>query len=77
MVNNSINAALGAVNQMLDQAAGNYIEKAKQEEETRKIESKKQLNKITDDIDVAMEKTKLLNSLNEIDGNLAAALEDD
>jgi len=54
MVNNSINAALGAVNQMLDQAAGNYIEKAKQEEETRKIESKKQLNKITDDIDVAL-----------------------
>lgn len=62
---------------MLDREAHNYVEKAKQEEEKRKIESKKRLNKITDEIDIAMEKSKLLNQLAEIDGTLANAVEED
>ena len=62
---------------MLDKEVGNYLERAKQEEERRKIESKKRLNGISDEIDIAMEKSKLLNSLAEVDSNLASAIEED
>lgn len=61
VINNSINAALGAVNGMLDKEVNNYVDRAKQEEEKRKIDSKKQTNKINDEIDIAMEKAKLMN----------------
>ena len=62
---------------MLDKAITNYQETYKVEDEKRKTESKKQLNKITDDIDFSMEKAKLMNSLHEIDSSLAMALEED
>ena len=76
-IGKTLNAAMGTVNTMLDKAIANYKETSKAEEEKRKIESKKHLNKITEEIDFTMEKAKLLNSLSEIDSSLAMAFEED
>ena len=69
--------ATGAVNKLLGDIKDNWNEIAKQDEEKRKVESKKQINKITDEIDMDLEKSKLFNQLNAIDGALAANIEED
>lgn len=51
---------MGAVTGLLDKEVNNYRETAKVEEETRHKETKKQLNDITDSIDVTMEKSSLM-----------------
>lgn len=50
---------------------------AKEEEEKRKSESKKHINAITDEIDLDLEKSKLLNQLKALDGALATNIEED
>ena len=54
-----------------------YIQTAKEEEDKRKLESKRRLNKITDDVDNEVEKGRLMNMLADIDANLAANLDED
>ena len=62
-VNNSISAAMGQVNQLLEKSVQNYVETAKVEEESRKKEAKKIANKINEDIDVQLEKANLMKQL--------------
>lgn len=65
------------VNGLLGDIKNNFIDIAKQDEEKRKNDSKKQINKITDEIDINLEKSKLLSQLAAIDGTLAAGIEED
>jgi len=58
---NAIAAAMGSVNGMLDKAAGSYAQQAKDDEEKRKNVSKKAINKINDEVDLDLEKSKLMN----------------
>lgn len=74
---NSILGATNAVNGLLGDIKNNYLDMAKQDEDTRKTDSKKKINKITDEIDIDLEKSKLLNQLSAIDGALAAGIEED
>lgn len=74
---NSILGATNAVNGLLGDIKNNYLDMAKQDEDTRKADSKKKINKITDEIDIDLEKSKLLNQLSAIDGALAAGIEED
>ena len=50
---------MGAVNSLLDKST-NYQETAKKEEEQRKNDSRKKMNSIHDQIDVELEKNKLM-----------------
>ncbi len=61
LTQNAIANAMGSVNAMLDKATGSYIQTAKADEEKRKVESKKAVNKINDELDMDMEKSKLMN----------------
>lgn len=77
---NIMNAILGAssaVNGLLGDVKNNFLDIAKQDEDKRKNESKKQINKITDEIDIELEKSKLLNQISAVDGALAAGIEED
>ena len=68
---------MGDVNRLLNDVKNNYQDIAKQDEDKRKAESKKQINKIADEIDMDLEKSKLLNQLAAIDGTLAANMEEE
>jgi len=61
LTQNAIANAMGSVNAMLDKATSSYIQTAKADEEKRKVESKKAVNKINDELDMDMEKSKLMN----------------
>jgi len=68
---------MGGVNKLLADVKNNYQEIAKQDEDKRKAESKKQVNKITDEIDMELEKSKLMNQLAGIDSALASNMEEE
>lgn len=68
---------MSAVNGLLDKNASNFQEVAKKEEEKRKNDSRKQLNGIQDQIDIDLEKSRLLSQLADVDANLVASVEDD
>lgn len=68
---------MGGVNRLLADVKNNYQEIAKQDEDKRKAESKKQVNKITDEIDMELEKSKLMNQLAGIDSALASNMEEE
>ena len=68
---------MGGVNKLLADVKNNYQEIAKQDEEKRKADSKKQINKIADEIDMDLEKSKLMSQLAGIDSALAASMEDE
>jgi hypothetical protein len=73
----AINAAMGSVNGLLENQVNTYVQAAKVEEEKRKLESKRRLNKITDEVDNEVEKGRLMNMLADIDQNLAANVDED
>lgn len=69
---------MGAVNGLLDKNNASYFKDvAKIEEEKRKNDSRKQLNGIQDQIDIDLEKSRLLSQLADVDANLVASVEDD
>lgn len=73
----SILNASNVVNGLLGDIKNNFMDIAIADELKRKTDSKKQINKINDDIDIALEKSKLLNQLAAVDGALAANIEED
>lgn len=70
-------AATGAGAGLLDKEVNTYLQTAKEEEDKRKLESKRRLNKITDDVDNEVDKGRLMGMLADIDANLAANVDED